>query len=279
MFSDEDITAFTPKPFWFVSTALLADICHAAIAAIAQLFTKHSDLRRFFDAPDATTPQRTICFEVLTNLKVIEMAEETASGRYEELPFSDEELGVLGQSQNLVMSDSPHWSLEINEVAEWLPIRINSTLPELLRERSFERNDAAKNEVVRSAAKSFSSVEQIQTLIRGVFDQQLQRLRERWSTEIAKTEIVMTPNSNKSKQRRKRDAQLIKRDALIAEIAGITKTPAEFLQMMDERKVQPQPTWNWPGSWTQAYKNRDLRKLIHQDKSRAVSRALARRRR
>jgi hypothetical protein len=68
------------------------------------------------------------------------------------------------------------------------------------------------------------------------------------------------------------------RDKLIVEIDAVSPTVVEFLKVMDERKVKHQPTWSgWPGSWVEAYKNPRLRKLIHQDKSRAIARARPRR--
>lgn len=80
--------------------------------------------------------------------------------------------------------------------------------------------------------------------------------------------------ANKRKPKRKRDRQRMIRDNLIAELDEIAETPGEFLRLMDERNVKPQPTWNeWPGSWVKAYLNPRLRDLIHKDKSRALSRA------
>ena len=276
MFTSEDLTAFGPHPFWFVSTELLADIWRCEIKTIIQLFSQHSDLCQLFDTPDATIPQRTICFELLAHRKVIEMIGETVSGRYEDLPpLSDEESGALRKSQHLAISDAPGWIREGSETAEWLPVHINRALPELLREQGFNRNDQAIDELIRSAVKATSTLENIQDLIQGVFDQQLGRLKKRWSAE---TVIVKVQEANKRKRSRRLDAQRINRDKLIAEIAEVSKTQTEFLQIMDERRVQPQPTWKeWPGSWTRAYKNPRLCKLIQQDKSRAVLRVAERR--
>src|SRR5690348_3870831 len=184
---------FVPRPFWFIQTELLKALCHAEIDAIRRLFAQFPDLRKLFDTPDAAIPKRSACFELLAHRQIVEVIYETIDGRYEETPIlSDEESSTLARSQNLVLSDAPAWIRETNEVAELLPSRIHRALPEPLHEESFYTNDPAKDEAVRSAASVFSSVEQIQTLIRSVFDQQLQRLRQRWSTEIARTEIVKT---------------------------------------------------------------------------------------
>jgi hypothetical protein len=78
----------------------------------------------------------------------------------------------------------------------------------------------------------------------------------------------------KRNPRRRRDKQRVVRDKLIAELDEIAETPEQFIRLMDERKVQPQPTWKtWPGTWVQAYKDPRLRALIHKDKSRALKRA------
>ena len=53
------------------------------------------------------------------------------------------------------------------------------------------------------------------------------------------------------------------RDKTIAEIDDVAPTVLEFIKLMDERNVKPQPTWpGWPGSWSQAYKDPRIRKLI-----------------
>jgi hypothetical protein len=275
---------FVPQPFWFVSEELLTSLWHAELNAIMGLFAKYPDLRKLFDAPEATVPQRTTCFDLLAHLKVIEIIDETFSGRYEESPaHSGEESNALTRSQNLVSPDAPAWVREINDVAELLPSRICHALPELLRDRVAAITDPVKGEAIRSAAGTLSTVERIQTLMQQVFDQQLQRLAARWTvappTVMAKgsADVAEVRQRNKRKRLRKRDMVRMNRDKLIAEIAEVAETPTEFLRLMDERKIKPSPTWNgWPGSWAQAYMNPRFRKLIHQDKSRALLRARAR---
>jgi hypothetical protein len=89
--------------------------------------------------------------------------------------------------------------------------------------------------------------------------------------------VVQVRSQNKQKGQRKHDKQRMIRDKLIAEIDEVAETIPEFLRLMDQRKVKPQPTWDdWPGSWVQAYLKTRLRALIHKDKSRALSRVRAR---
>lgn len=262
------------RPFWFVSSELLADVLRAEIEAIAQLFSKYPDLRQLFDAAQTTIPQRTTCFELLAHREIVEIIDETLVGRYENpLTLNEEESNALDRSHNLVRSDAPAWVLEMNEVAEWLPDSINSVLPEPLRERGFYRDDPGREEAVRSAAKTLSTVKQIQSLTDGVIEQQLQRLKTRWAANSASLIGVQSQRLKKRKRSSKRDKQQADRDALIAEIADTTNTQAEFLQKMDERKVSPQLTWRpWLG-WRLTYqKYPRFQKLIQQDKSRAIKR-------
>ncbi|HEV2304196.1 MAG TPA: hypothetical protein VGR93_01635 [Candidatus Acidoferrales bacterium] len=267
----DDLDAFAPRPFWFVSAELLAEMWHAEINAIIQLFANHPELRKLFDAPEATIQQRSACFELLAHRKIVETVAETFLGRYEDSPgLSEKESSAVGDSQSLVSPDAPAWLLEMNEVAELLPVHIHHALPEPLREEGWYRNDSARDEAVRLAARTLSTVEQIQILTARVIDEQLQRLRRRWSATVG---AVETHLRKKKKIRRTSDALRLRRDQLIAEIDDVSATVTEFIQLMDERKVRPQPTWSgWPGSWKEAYKIPRLRRLIHQDKSRALSR-------
>jgi hypothetical protein len=265
-----------PWPFWFVSSQCLAEVLRAEIKAIIQLFAKYPDLRKLFDAPQVTIPERTMCFQLLAHRKVMEMIDQTLVDRYEPpLAFNEEESSALGTSANLVTSDAPDWTREMGEVTERLPVHIHRALPELLRERGFYTGDPVKDEAVRSAAKTLDTVEQIQALTSGVFDEQLKRLKERWSATIGQAGALNNAGRpSKRKALRTHDKQRMIRDKLIAEIDDVSETITEFLQLMDERKVRPQPTWSgWPGSWKEAYKNPRLRELIHKDKSRALSRA------
>jgi len=273
------------NPFWIVSGELLTEVYHAKIKVIAQLFANNSDLSKVWDSAQATIPQRTTCFELLVHRRIIEIIDETLVARYETpLTFTEEELNVLSRSANLVTSDAPAWVLEMNEIAEWLPTRIHTTLPEMLRNEFLFVIDPAKKEAAfRLAAEKLGTVEQIEALIARVFDQQLKRLKQRWLAALSVVHTESLPHQSngliaaqrvlRRKPSRTRDKQRANRDRLIAEIDDASETITEFIRLMDERKVKPQPTWSgWPGSWKEAYKNPHMRRLIHQDKSRALSR-------
>ncbi|HVB57145.1 MAG TPA: hypothetical protein VNE63_12035 [Candidatus Acidoferrales bacterium] len=239
----------------------MTNVLRKEVNAVTLLLKKYPDLRSLFDDPAATVPQRKACFTMLAHRKIMDIIYETFTQLRKESPsLGDEESNVISATQSLVAGDAPAWVREVSEVVELLPTRLFAVLPEPLRTGAFYAKDSAQLEAIESAAMALSSVEQIQALIGGVLEQQLQRLRQRWPAP-------------KKKGRRKRDNQRIIRDNLIAEIDDVAETPGEFLRLMDERKVKPQPTWNeWPGSWVQAYKNPRLRGLIHKDKSRALSR-------
>jgi hypothetical protein len=264
------------SPFWFAQEDLLTDLLQAEIHSIRELFAKHPDLRDFFDFPEATMSQRAACFLALAHRATMDEIYETFAGRYEQSPsLGDEEKDALWLTRSLFDSDGPAWVLELGEVVELLPSRIYGALPEPLRRGGFKAisDNAAEVEIIGSAASRMSNVEEIQALTRGVLGQQLQRLEARWSASSPATNVVRRGSESKRKGRRTRDEQRVFRDKLIAEIDDVAPTPIEFVTLMDERRVQPQPTWNrWPGSWSQAYKDRRLRKLIHQDKSRALAR-------
>jgi hypothetical protein len=274
------------NPFWFANEELLTELLRDEIYLVAQLFVKYPDLPKFFDLPEATVTRRNACFAVLAHRKLMGEIYETFAGRYQESPsLEDAEKDVIRLTGSLFDSDAPAWVLEVNEVAERLPSRIYASLPEPLRRGGFNPDDAEQMQVIRSAKETLNSIEQMRALIEGVLDQQLRRLESRWSaarpaanpaTEI----IVQGRRPTKRKGRRTRDKQRMSRDQLIADIDDVSPTVGEFLQLMDERKVKPQPTWStWPGTWLKAYKDPHLRELIHKDKSRALARARARRNR
>jgi hypothetical protein len=206
---------------------------------------------------------------------------ETFAGRWEQSPsLGDEEKNVLRRTQSLVAPDAPAWVLEVDQVAELLPSRVYDALPEPLRRGGFgfDSNNSTQVDTIRAAAKTLSSVEQIKALTGKVVDEQLQRLEGRWSAarpvaNLVREIIVQGRGPTKRTGRRTRDKQRMSRDKLIAEIDDVSPTINEFLKLMDERNVQPQPTWKgWPDSWLRAYRDLRLRKLIHQDKSRALAR-------
>lgn len=277
---------YAPRPFGFASEELLTNVLSAEINAVTQLLTGNPNLPDLFDVPEATIPQRTECFLLLAHRKLMEMIYETFTGRDLESPsLGDEESNALKRTNNLVSSDAPGWVLEMNEVVKLLPWRIYEELPEPLRRGGFDANNSAELEVIRSAAETLSSVDQLRAFIRGVLDQQLRRLERRWPANIVQVQetravIVQKRRPTKLKGLRNADKQRMVRDKLIAEIDDAAETVSEFLRLMDERRVKPQPTWSdWPGSWAQAYKDSRLRALIHKDKSRALIRARSKRNR
>lgn len=269
------------NPFWFANDELSTDLLRVEIHSVAQLFAEHADLSTFFDLPEPTPEQRTACFTVLAHCALMGEIYERFAGQYSQPPsLGDEEKYVHERTRNLFDSDAPAWVLETNEVAERLPSRVYDALPEPLRRGGFHADDPAQREIIWAAASELSSIPKIQALIEEVFRQQLQRLEGRWSaaqpaTSVVK-EIVVHPESKKRKGRRTRDKLRMLRDKEIAEIDDVVETIGDFLQLMDERKVKPQPTWStWPGTWLKAYNDPHLRDLIHKDKSRSLKRARA----
>lgn len=129
-------------PFWFANSELLTEVWHAEIKVIIHLLAKFPDLPKFFDAPEATISQRTACFELLAHRKVVGTIEENFLGLYLDPPsLSEEESSAYKPSLNLFSSDAAPWVLEMNEVAERLPTRINGALPEPLREGHCSRSE------------------------------------------------------------------------------------------------------------------------------------------
>lgn len=268
------------NPFWFLNEKLLVALLTDEFRLITELFVKYSKLREFFDLPDATAEQKVACFALLVHRTLIAEIDEKFLGLYQQPPSLGEEgRDITALTQNLFADDAPLWVSEINSVAERLPSRIYNALPEPLRRGGFNASDPTQMEIIRSAANKLSNLEEIQKLNKEVFDQQLQRLEKRWSAAIVQIRESQIQERKKRKDRT-RDKPRMSRDKVIAEIDAVYPAVGEFLKVMDERKVRPQPTWNeWPGSWVQAYKNPHLRELIHKDKSRALSRARTRRNR
>jgi predicted DNA-binding protein (UPF0251 family) len=180
MFAD-----YEPRPFWFASEELLNNVLGAEINAVTLLLSKYPDLPMLFDVPEATVQQRTASFTLLVHRKLMDMIYETFTGRHEQSSsLGDEETNALRCTQNLVAQDAPAWVLEVNEVVELLPWRINDALPEPLRKAGFDPNDSAQVETIKSAMETLSSIEQIRALTGGVLDQQLRRLAQRWSAAV-----------------------------------------------------------------------------------------------
>jgi hypothetical protein len=275
MFLDGDYVS-SPQPFWFVSSELSADLMRAELNTLHQLLTDHRDFRKWFDSSEAMLAERKACFALLIHRKLLQLIDEKRMSMYEDpLSLDDRQLHALSQTSNLVTGDEPSWVLEMNEVAERLPSRILAALPEPLHSQSFNTGNPEKDEASRSAAMTLSTVEQIQGLTEQVIDQQWRRLAGRWPTPVPVVQVQPAPTykAKKRQARRTQDRKRLLRDRMIAEIDDVAETMAEFLRMMDEREVKSQITWDgWPGSWVEAYKNPRFRKLIHQDKSRALSR-------
>jgi hypothetical protein len=261
---------------WFASVELLTSLLKAQIEAVTQLFADNPDLRDIFDVPVATASQRRLCFDLLAHRKIMEDIYEMFASRYEQSPsLGETEKSALSRARNLVAADAPAWVLEMNRVIEHLPLRLLKALPEALHRQGFWSSDPQEAETIQRTANALGEL-QLQELIRSVLDQQLQRLEQRWSAN--QVQVIVEPGGTPTKRRvsRRRDKQQMARDKLIAEIAEVAKSNiVEFLKIMDDRKVQPQPTWlpRWPGSWSNAYKDDKLRELIHKDKSRAIKRA------
>jgi hypothetical protein len=279
MFSEYE-PLFSPRPFWFLTPELLIQVRRAEIEALAQLLANHSDFRNLFDSADATVTQRSVCFQVLTRVGVVQTIDEMFIASYEPSPpLSDAEVNTLRRTRNLVADDAPDWVSEMNRVVQQLPTHINAALPDPLRAGGYRHDDAERNSSIEAAVGAFRGVDQVQALIQQVLDEQLQRLVRRWSAttrRILETVQVLEPGRREPKKRRTRrtrDKVRVNRDKMIAEIDGISPTIGEFLKVMDERNVRPQLTWSgWPGSWRKAYNDPRLKKLIHQDKSRALAR-------
>jgi hypothetical protein len=272
---------FAPCPFWFANPDLLTEILRAEINAVSELLAKYPDLPNLFDSPDALLSQRSVCFALLAHRKLIEVIDNTFTSRYEQTPaLSDVESETLRSTYNLVAADAPVWVSEMYQVVQQLPARINASLPKPLQPGGYNHDNAEQMGAIQSAVETLSSIEQIQVLTERVLDQQLQRLVRRWSATIVQIPEPQIRERKKRNGLRTRDKLRMRRDQLIAEIDDVAETNHEFLQLMDERNVKPQPTWSgWPGSWSKAYQNPRLRELIHKDKSRALGRVRRERKR
>lgn len=151
---------------------------------MTQLFAKYPDLPEFFDVPDATVQQRAACFELLAHCALRDTIYETFAGLYEQSPsLGEEERDVLTRTRNLIAGDAPAWVLETFKMAGLLPSRIFAALPEPLHRGGFTASDGEEIEAIRSAASKLSNLQEIQALSRKVLDQQLQRLKGRWSAQ------------------------------------------------------------------------------------------------
>ena len=99
-------------------------------------------------------------------------------------------------------------------------------MPEPLQTAGYFPDNEERREAVRRAATPLSTVEQLQMLVKGVLDQQFQRVARRWSVAVPPISQATYPDHAstrpqriKRKAPRKRDKQRLSRDQMIAEIA------------------------------------------------------------
>src|SRR6266481_5825509 len=119
------------NPFWFANEELLTDLLRDEINLVTQLFSRHSDLREFFDLPEGSVEQRAACFAVLAHRTLMDEIYETFAGRYEQSPsLGGDENDILRRTRDFFADDAPAWVLEVNEVAQRLPSRVYDALPE-----------------------------------------------------------------------------------------------------------------------------------------------------
>lgn len=264
----------SPDPLWFVSSEVLTDLFRTELSFIKRSLADQPRLSDILDSPVATLSERKICFTVLAHRKVVDIICEDFVERYEQPPLSDEESDTLRRTTGLVSTDAPNWVLEIDRVVDRFLLHLCDALPGPLQVRRFVGTDTAQMEAINS----LNNVERLQALIERVLVQQLERVESRLSGRYNRGLVGCNSARSKRKIRRTQDKQRSNRDRIIAEIDSVSPTVSEFLQLMDEREIPPQPTWRgWPGSWRQAYKDPRLRTLIHKDKSRAIKRAARRR--
>jgi hypothetical protein len=269
---------FSMRTFWFGNEELLTRILAAEIDAVMQVFANYPDLRKLYDAPEATRPQRTACFTLLAHRKIMEMVYETFAGRYEQSPsLGETEEDALIRTNNLVTADAPAWVLEVSEIVERLPSYIYDALPEPLRMGGYDANNPEQVEIVKSAAGTLSSVEQIRALTEGVIDQQLGRLERRWSAIPATIVRVLEPNK-RGPNKRKGWEQREKLYGAIREI--LTRNPSlqgmKFCAELDKRHAPPLYDWmklgQWPDglTWKEAWNNPDLLPKIRRVRQEAM---------
>lgn len=276
------------NPFWFANEELLTNLLRVEVHIVSQVFTNYPNLSEFFDIPEVTIEQRTVCFTVLVHCAVMHEIYETFAGRQEQSPsLGDEEKDVLRRTVNLFDNDAPSWVLELNEVTQRLPSRIYDALPEPLRRGcGFYANDPVQTEVIASAARELSSVERIQALIERAFREQLQRLEGRWSVSIfpvSNPQSVQQPRTTSMKQTRRtinREGweQRLKLYRAIQNV--LTRDSSlqgiEFCAQLDTRHAPPLYDWVKAGqwreglTWKEAWNEPRLRKKIRRVRQEAM---------
>lgn len=285
MFDDD------PRPFWFTSPELLAELYRSEVNIVARLHTENPEWPKLFDSPEATLPQRSTGFALLAHRELMRIIDETFVGRYEQSPSLGEiETNVLQRTRNLVAPDAPAWVLEMNQVVESLPFRILKALPEPLQSEGWYTNDSEKeDEAKRSAAMTLSTVEQIQRLTKHVIDQQWERLAARWPVTVP---VVNQPRPDQHPRttretlggqtrrfnKRKGWEQKLKLYNAIQNI--LDRNPSlegiEFCAELDKRHAPPLYDWvktrEWREgfTWKEAWKDRKLRRKIRRVRQEAM---------
>ena len=174
-----------PQPFWFVEPDLLAGLLRAEIAKVNTIRAQHSNLESFFESPDATMSQRKLCFLVLAHGKVLEIVNDLFASRYMPSPrLSEEDSKILISIGGLAVSDAPDWVLQTDRVVDRLSVHLKEALPEPLRAESYRTDDHVQVTAIESAVKTLMTLENLQSLIDRVVDQQFQRLSRRWVSNV-----------------------------------------------------------------------------------------------
>jgi hypothetical protein len=260
-----------PMTFWFVDLEIAAELMRAEFARINALAKRDPQIRSVLDSDTASSSQRQLCFELLAHRKVLEIVEECFVQRHLQPPALGEEESIAATfSNNLVIGDAPDWVLQMTRTVDRLAVHLRDALPAALQIEGYS-DDPLRIEAIQSARDTLNTVEEVQNFIEKVLTQQFGRIAGRWSTPSTTERKLATVR----RRRRTRDKQRLYRDQEIAEIDECAPTISEFLRLMDERGILPQPTWkDWPtsGKWVEGYKNPRLRVLIHKDKSRAIKR-------
>jgi hypothetical protein len=176
----------------------------------------------------------------------------------------------------------------MTQVVELLPFRIVKGLPEPLRRQGFYTNDPAQDAAIRSAAKTLSTLEQIQTLTQGVLDQQLQRLASRWTTisAISQSQPDQHPRTTtgtigvqtRRLNKRKGWEQKLKLYSAIQNALNRNSSleGIEFCAELDKRHAPPLYDWVKSGdwqeglTWKEAWHDPRLRKKIRRVRQEAM---------
>jgi hypothetical protein len=273
MFTDDDYLP-SPRPFWFASEELWTDILRAEIDTVNKLLARYPNLPDIFDAPDATIPQRTACFELLAHRELMDIVYEMFAGFHQQSPsLGESESKALRGTQNLVARDAPPWAREVKDVVELLSYRVNDALPKPLRKGRYDANDPAQS----AAIKSLITIEKIQSFTTQVLDEQLKRLERRWSA--IPTTIVEVREPNKWRPNKRKGWE--QREKLYRAIRKVlTHNPSlhgiKFCAELDKRHAPPLYDWTKSGEWREwftwkdAWSNRQLRDKIRRVRQEAM---------